>query len=52
MALIVGNTSANNTGDVLNATSSTGDEVRGLTGNDTIYVVLAETPSTVTKTLT
>lgn len=37
MALIVGNTIANNTGDVLNATSSTGDEVRGLTGNDTIF---------------
>lgn len=37
MALIVGNATANNTGDVLSALSSTGDEVRGLSGNDTIY---------------
>ena len=37
MALIVGNTAANNTGDVLSALSASGDEVRGLSGNDTIY---------------
>jgi len=37
MALIVGNTAANNTGDVLSALSTSGDEVRGLSGNDTIY---------------
>lgn len=37
MALITGDVSGSPSGDVLNAGSSTGDEVRGLRGNDTIF---------------